>query len=152
VVRESGSWGAIRQTMRAMSGWKAPPGWRRTRERVFAKYGRACWRCGAYANTVDHVVAVVLGGSHDMSNHPWHRGRDRGRAVSNSRHLKLKPREPDEVEAAFRDELRKGCPHCRSRQVTGRFRAGLWDYRLSCKPGCRTFSAGGTLALAVTPR
>jgi hypothetical protein len=107
---------------------------------VFAKYGRACWRCGAYANTVDHAVAVVLGGSHDMSNHPWHRGRDRGRAVSNSRHLKLKPREPDEVEAAYRDELRKGCPHCRSRQVTGRFRAGLWDYRPSCKPGCRTFS------------
>jgi ribosomal protein L37AE/L43A len=60
--------------------------------------------------------------------------------VSNARRLKLKPREPDEIEAAFRDELRKGCPHCRSRQVTGRFRNGVWDYRLSCAPSCRTFA------------
>jgi hypothetical protein len=59
--------------------------------------------------------------------------------VSNSRHLKPR-REPDEVEAAFRDELRRGCPHCGSRRVTGRIRNGRWDYRLSCDPSCRTFS------------
>jgi hypothetical protein len=63
-----------------------------------------------------------------------------GVPVSNARRVKLKPREPDEVEAAFRDELRRGCPHCGSRQVTGRFRAGVWDYRLSCAPSCPTFS------------
>jgi hypothetical protein len=60
--------------------------------------------------------------------------------VSNSRHLKLKPREPDEVEAAFRDELRKGCPHCQSRRVVGRFRGGVWDFGLRCAPSCRTFA------------
>jgi hypothetical protein len=60
--------------------------------------------------------------------------------VSNSRRLKLKPREPDEVEAAFAAELRRGCPHCGSRRVTGRFHAGVWDYRLSCAPSCRTFA------------
>ena len=53
---------------------------------------------------------------------------------------RLKPREPDEVEAAFAAELRRGCPHCGSRRVTGRFRAGVWDYRLSCTPSCRTFT------------
>jgi hypothetical protein len=58
--------------------------------------------------------------------------------VSNRR--KLKPRPPDEVEAAFRDELRKGCPHCGSRKVSGRFHDGVWDFRLSCAPDCRTFS------------
>lgn len=51
-----------------MSAWKAPPRWRKTREAVFAAYGRACWRCGAWAATVDHVVPVVLGGSHDLAN------------------------------------------------------------------------------------
>jgi ribosomal protein L37AE/L43A len=60
--------------------------------------------------------------------------------VSNSRHLKPQPREPNEVEAAFAAELRRGCPHCGSRRVTGRFRAGVWDYRLSCAPSCRTFA------------
>jgi hypothetical protein len=60
--------------------------------------------------------------------------------VSNSRRLKLKPRPPDEVEAAFRDELRKGCPHCQSRRVVGQFHDGRWDYGLRCDPSCRTFS------------
>jgi 5-methylcytosine-specific restriction endonuclease McrA len=48
--------------------WTAPPGWRKTRVAVFARYGRSCWRCGAYAATVDHVLPVVLGGGHDLSN------------------------------------------------------------------------------------
>jgi len=54
--------------MGATSAWKAPPGWAKTRQRVFARYGHMCWRCGGYAGTVDHVIPVVLGGSHDMSN------------------------------------------------------------------------------------
>ena len=60
--------------------------------------------------------------------------------MSNTRRVKQPPRPPDETEAAFRDELRRGCPHCGSRRVTGRFRAGVWDYRLSCAPSCRTFA------------
>ena len=60
--------------------------------------------------------------------------------MSNTRRLKLKPREPDEVEAAFRDELRKGCPHCKSRRVVGRFRGGLWDFGLRCEASCKTFT------------
>ena len=63
--------------------------------------------------------------------------------MSNRRRLKLKPREPDEIEGAFRNALReRGCPYCGSRHVTGRLRngSGRWDYRLSCVPSCRTFS------------
>jgi 5-methylcytosine-specific restriction endonuclease McrA len=48
--------------------WKAPPNWRRTRLQVFAKYGRACWRCGKPANTVGHLQAQVLGGSDRIEN------------------------------------------------------------------------------------
>jgi hypothetical protein len=60
--------------------------------------------------------------------------------VSNRPRLKPKPREPDEVEAAFRDELRKGCPHCGSRRVTKKFHGGRWDYGLRCEASCRTFA------------
>ncbi len=60
--------------------------------------------------------------------------------MSNTRRVKLRPRPPDETEAAFRAELRRGCPHCGSRRVTGRFRAGMWDYGLKCDPSCRTFA------------
>lgn len=59
------------------------------------------------------------------------------RPVSNRR--KLAPRQPDASERAFRDALAEGCPHCGSRTVTGRFR-GVWDFRLSCRPGCPTFT------------
>jgi hypothetical protein len=59
--------------------------------------------------------------------------------VSNTR--QVKPRPPDEVEAAFRSELRgRGCPHCGSRRVVGRFHDGQWDYGLRCDPGCATFA------------
>lgn len=51
-----------------MSTWKAPPGWRKLRLRVFAIHGRSCYRCGGYANTVDHIVPVALGGTHDIRN------------------------------------------------------------------------------------
>ncbi|MGZ4434228.1 MAG: HNH endonuclease [Trebonia sp.] len=46
-----------------MSGsWAWPPGWQKIRAEVFRVKGRQCWRCGAYANSVDHIVPVVLGG------------------------------------------------------------------------------------------
>ena len=52
-----------------MSGsWQWPPGWRALRAATFARWGRVCWRCGGYANSVDHVVPVVLGGTHDLAN------------------------------------------------------------------------------------
>lgn len=51
-----------------MSNWKAPPGWRKLRERVFAIHGRTCYRCGAFADSVDHITPVALGGGHELSN------------------------------------------------------------------------------------
>lgn len=36
--------------------------------------------------------------------------------------------------------MRKGCPHCGSTRVVGRFRGGLWDYGLRCEASCRTFT------------
>jgi 5-methylcytosine-specific restriction endonuclease McrA len=75
------------------STWQWPPGWRRLREATFARWGRACWRCGAYATTVDHVVAVVLGGTHDLSNlRPCcqHCNSSTGASVGN----RLRPRRP----------------------------------------------------------
>jgi len=48
--------------------WTEPPGWRALRQRVFATKGRACWWCGRYAGTVDHVLPVVLGGGHELAN------------------------------------------------------------------------------------
>ena len=60
--------------------------------------------------------------------------------MSNTRRLRSRPRPPDEVEAAFRTELRKGCPHCGSRRVVSRIRDGLWDYGLRCDQGCKTFA------------
>jgi hypothetical protein len=60
--------------------------------------------------------------------------------VSNTRHAKPRPRPPDETEAAFRAELRRGCPYCQSRRVVGRFHDGQWDYGMRCEPSCRTFA------------
>jgi 5-methylcytosine-specific restriction endonuclease McrA len=51
-----------------MPGWVQPPGWQALRKAVFARWGHVCWRCGAYAGTVDHVVPVILGGGHDLAN------------------------------------------------------------------------------------
>ena len=45
-----------------------PPGWRKLRAATFARWGRSCWRCGAYAGTVDHVLPVALGGGHELAN------------------------------------------------------------------------------------
>jgi ribosomal protein L37AE/L43A len=54
--------------------------------------------------------------------------------------VKAQARPPDETERAFATELRKGCPHCQSRQVVRRFRGGLWDFGLRCREGCATFA------------
>ena len=81
--------------------WQWPPGWRRLREAVFARDGRACWRCGAYADTIDHVVAVVLGGGHDLGNlRPacGHCNSSVGAALGN----RLRPRRPRPLTAAQR--------------------------------------------------
>jgi 5-methylcytosine-specific restriction endonuclease McrA len=48
--------------------WVAPPGWRKLRKVVFARYGHVCHRCGAYADTIDHLRPVILGGDHDPAN------------------------------------------------------------------------------------
>jgi len=37
--------------------------WRRLRLAVFARDGRRCYRCGGYADTVDHITPLALGGS-----------------------------------------------------------------------------------------
>ena len=76
-----------------MSAWVAPPGWRKLRQHVFRKYGRACWRCGAYANSVDHIIAVALGGGHDLGNlRPscGHCNSSTGASMGN----RLRPRKP----------------------------------------------------------
>lgn len=53
--------------------WRAcglgdPSGWVATRIRVLARDGRRCRYCGDYADTVDHVIPRVKGGTHDDSN------------------------------------------------------------------------------------
>ena len=60
--------------------------------------------------------------------------------MSNRRRLKAQARPPDEIERAFATELRKGCPHCQSRRVVGRFHDGQWDFGMRCDPLCRTFT------------
>jgi hypothetical protein len=57
--------------------------------------------------------------------------------VSNTR--RLKPPDPDEVELAFRDELRKGCPGCGSTTVTAKYR-GRWEYTIRCSPDCPSWT------------
>jgi len=51
-----------------MAGWVQPPGWRKLRAAVFARWSRSCWRCGAWAGSVDHVLPVALGGGHELDN------------------------------------------------------------------------------------
>lgn len=42
--------------------------WRKLREQVLERDGWECWRCGAQADTVDHVLPLALGGTHDLDN------------------------------------------------------------------------------------
>lgn len=37
--------------------------WQQLRMRAFEVYGRHCWMCGAYADTVDHLDPVSTGGA-----------------------------------------------------------------------------------------
>ena len=43
-------------------------GWEALRRATFAAKGRFCWWCGCPATTIDHVVAVVLGGGNELPN------------------------------------------------------------------------------------
>jgi 5-methylcytosine-specific restriction endonuclease McrA len=49
-------------------GWKWPPGWRALRRATFARYGHSCYRWGRYADTIDHIIPVALGGDHSLQN------------------------------------------------------------------------------------
>lgn len=52
-------------------GYKAPPGWKRTRQRVFERDNFTCRKCGAYvglSGICDHIRARSQGGSDDMRN------------------------------------------------------------------------------------
>lgn len=51
-----------------MGAWRAPKNWAWLRKATFARHGHVCYRCGGYAGTVDHVVPVALGGTHDLGN------------------------------------------------------------------------------------
>lgn len=42
--------------------------WKRIRRIVLERDGHTCELCGAYANTVDHVLPAVLGGDDSLSN------------------------------------------------------------------------------------
>lgn len=50
--------------------WSQLPGRTRRRltEMVFAAKGDRCWRCGAFATTVDHIVPDSAGGLHTVTN------------------------------------------------------------------------------------
>lgn len=45
-------------------------GWTRqqTKARIFARDGDRCYRCGAAATTIDHVVPISQGGANDDTN------------------------------------------------------------------------------------
>lgn len=64
--------------------------------------------------------------------------------MSNAKKVKRQPPPPDADERAFRDELRKGCPGCGSKKVSGRW-DGRWRYTLHCDPQCASWTgrAGG---------
>ena len=92
-IGQSRRWRSTGHTGDMSATWQWPPGWRRLREAVFARDGRICWRCSGYADTVDHVVAVVLGGTHDLANlRPacHHCNSSTGAALGN----RLRPRRP----------------------------------------------------------
>ena len=49
-------------------GYRQPNDWARTKRRILNRDRRRCYVCGASAVTVDHVVPVAEGGSHDDRN------------------------------------------------------------------------------------
>ncbi len=42
--------------------------WQAVRQQVFGRWGHICHWCGGYAGTVDHVVALIHGGGHELEN------------------------------------------------------------------------------------
>jgi 5-methylcytosine-specific restriction endonuclease McrA len=42
--------------------------YQRNRRAVLEAAGYRCCRCGKAANTADHIVPLVMGGTHDLSN------------------------------------------------------------------------------------
>lgn len=68
VSGQSRRWRFTGHTGIVSGSWAWPPGWRKIRAEVFRVKGRQCWRCHGYADSVDHIVAVALGGSHALSN------------------------------------------------------------------------------------
>ena len=45
-----------------------PPGWKKTRLRILARDGNACYLCGKWGNEVDHVIPAIRGGGEEDSN------------------------------------------------------------------------------------
>jgi 5-methylcytosine-specific restriction endonuclease McrA len=84
--------------------WQRPPRWNALRKATFARYGRACYRCGKYANSVDHVVAQFLGGTDDLANlRPacGHCNSSTGASMGN----RLRPRQPRQLTSAQRQAI-----------------------------------------------
>ena len=50
------------------SGYPQPGDWRTTVRRILSRDGHRCYICGGHATSVDHVVSVAAGGSHDDEN------------------------------------------------------------------------------------
>lgn len=63
-------WAKVRRYKRMARalGFGDPRRWPATRIRILTRDSWTCRYCGGYANTVDHVVARVLGGDHADSN------------------------------------------------------------------------------------
>ena len=50
------------------TGYRQPGNWRSLRQRVLERDGWICYLCSGVAVTVDHVVSVKQGGTHDPAN------------------------------------------------------------------------------------
>lgn len=50
------------------SSYAQPGNWKTTKRRILERDGHRCYLCGGTAITVDHVVNVAAGGSHDDDN------------------------------------------------------------------------------------
>jgi 5-methylcytosine-specific restriction endonuclease McrA len=83
------------------SGYLQPGDWKRTHARILRRDGHRCYLCDDYtrpADTVDHVVPVSQGGTHDDSNlaaahqHPCHAAKtERERRQGLARRARKRP-------------------------------------------------------------
>lgn len=64
------TWAKVRRYKRMARafGFGDPSRWQATRIRILTRDAWVCRYCGGYANTVDHVVARVNGGTHEDAN------------------------------------------------------------------------------------